>query len=369
MSLAGLTGLGGGNAPSQPCSSQPVVPVEKKVTMDYPFGLQWHITNRCDQRCKHCYIFNTTGDRVATSEFGFVEACRLVDNFATFCGQASRKPFITITGGDPLLYPDIWKVLAYIKSKGIKFSLLGNPFHLDEMVAARLKELGCTSYQMSLDGLEATHDLIRMPGSFKATVKKIAVLKDAGIRANIMTTVSGMNYKEIPDLLETVVEAGVTVFAFARYCPTHGDLEFNMTPDEYRQFLVEMWERFQKHANSGTTFTLKDHLWTLLLHEMGMFEPRPEKIVFEGCGCANAHMTVLEDGTVYACRRFESPVGNAITSDFGSIFFGEKMSKYRDIHLLEGCKDCKLLYHCRGCHAVSAGSTGDFFQRDPQCWK
>jgi radical SAM/SPASM domain protein of ACGX system len=337
--------------------------------MEHPFGLQWHITNRCDQRCKHCYIFNASGDRVATSEFSSAEACRLVDNFTTFCSQMGRKPFITITGGDPLLYPNLWEALEYIQSKGIKFSILGNPFHLTEMTAARLKSLGCTSYQMSLDGLENTHDAIRMTGSFRATVDKIAILKDVGIRANIMTTVSGMNYQDIPSLLETIVSAGVSVFAFARYCPTHSDVDFNLSPEEYRLFLVEMWENFQYHAHSGTTFTLKDHLWTLLLYEMGLFEPRPEHVVFEGCGCANAHMTVLEDGTVYACRRFESPVGNALTSDFRSIFLGEQMARYRDIHQLQGCKDCELLYHCRGCHAVSAGSTGDFFQRDPQCWK
>ena len=337
--------------------------------MDHYFGLQWHITNRCDQRCKHCYIFNASGERVPTSEFELEEAYRVVDNFMTFCKQTGCKPLLTITGGDPLLYPHIWPLLEYLKEKELRFSILGNPFHLDSDAANRLRSFGCNSYQMSLDGLEETHDAIRKKGSFKATLDKISPLLEAGIRANIMSTVSSMNCSDIPELTRTVVEAGVTVFTFARYCPTHDDTEYNMTPSEYREFLETMWQVFSDLADRGTTFTLKDHLWTPFLQEKGLFTPRSEKVVFEGCGCGHAHMTVLEDGSVYACRRFESLVGNILERDFMSIFLDVPMSEYRNIEALEGCKDCELLFQCRGCHAVSAGSTGSFFQRDPQCWR
>ena len=343
-------------------------PAERRKTMG-GFGLQWHITDRCDQRCAHCYIFNST-DRVGgVTEFSLPDAKDVVDGFVSFCSAVGKSPSITITGGDPLLHPSIWEILSYLKESGIRFTILGNPFHLNREVAARLYSLGCRNYQMSLDGLRETHDSIRKPGSFDATVSKICDLKDAGIRANIMSTVSALNYRDIPDLVRLIVSEGVDLHAFARYCPTHNDLEYSLDPKEYREFLASMWSIYTELADSGTTFTLKDHLWTPFLYEIGEFSPIETNLVYAGCACGISHITLLEDGSVYACRRFNSPIGNINDQDFASLFWGEEMSRYREVDKIEGCKDCALLNCCRGCRAVAAGYTGDYFQRDPQCWR
>lgn len=122
-------------------------------------------------------------------------------------------------------------------------------------------------------------------------------------------------------------------------------------------------------ADKETAFPLKDNLWTLWLWEKGLFQTHGEELVLQGCGCGISHLTLLPDGTIYACRRFESPVGNVLKSSFEDIFLGKEIEKYREIDRLEGCKDCELMNYCRGCHAVSQGLCGDFFTRDPQCWR
>jgi len=314
-------------------------------------------------------VFNSSGDRVPDVEFSTRHLKAVVDDFVGFCEKVDKTPLFTVTGGDPLLYPHIWELLEYIRSKNIRITILGNPFHLDSTSAKRLFDLGCRGYQMSLDGLRETHDYIRMPGSFDATIDKIEVLQASGIKAYIMATVSALNYQEMPQLARLVTDLGVDIFTFARYCPGDGDGDLILAPDVYRAFLTEMWGVYSELSERGTTFTLKDHLWKLYLHEIGLMEPKDGDIIYEGCGCGISHMTLLEDGSVYACRRFTSPVGNIYEQDFASIFFGGEMCVYRDVDRLEGCRDCELLNLCRGCHAVSATSTGDFFKRDPQCWK
>lgn len=107
-----------------------------------------------------------------------------------------------------------------LRERSIPFTILGNPFHLTDEVCGRLKEYGCDKYQLSIDGLRDTHDAIRKPGSFDTTVEKIAVIRRAGIRCAIMTTVSGTNIREIPDIIDLVVAQKVDIFAFGRYCPT-----------------------------------------------------------------------------------------------------------------------------------------------------
>jgi MoaA/NifB/PqqE/SkfB family radical SAM enzyme len=74
-------------------------------------------------------------------------------------------------------------------------------------------------YKKSLDGLRETHDRIRRPGSFDETLAVTPMLQKAGIDVAIMATVSRWNYKEIPALVDVVVEHHADIFAFARYCP------------------------------------------------------------------------------------------------------------------------------------------------------
>lgn len=331
------------------------------------FGLQWHLTDECDQRCKHCYIWQKHGSK-ETPSIG--QCVKIIKGFLAFCKEMGVLPHFAITGGDPLLHPNIWQIFETLKQEEIGFSILGNPFHLNAEVTTKLKNLGCKNYQMSLDGLEATHDQLRKPGSFKTTLDLIPVINQAGIGSTIMSTVSLLNYKELPSLARLCVEHQVKSFAFARYCPTSNDTEHNIPPQRYREFLAEMWQVYSGLADHSTDFSLKDHLWKAFLYEEGLYKLCEEKnLVLDGCSCGIKHMTLLPNGTVYACRRFDSAIGNIDHQSFKEIFLSSEMEKYREIEKLAGCKDCELLNYCRGCHAVSAGTTGNFFDKDPQCWR
>ncbi len=185
-----------------------------------------------------------------------------------------------------------------------------------------------------------------------------------------MSTVSKANVKEIPLLIKHIVGLKVKSYAFARYCPTHNDIEDMFTPMEYRSFLDSMWKIYSKYVDSGVNFVLKDHLWQLYLMEEGLFDPvDTEGIIVAGCGLGISHLSVLADGTVMACRRFNSPVGKVPEQSFSDIFFNQKMNEYRDYSTLEKCKDCNLLNYYRGCMAVAYGVNRRHTAPDPQCWK
>lgn len=336
------------------------------------FGLQWHVTNQCDQRCKHCYIWGEgRGTAPCVEEYTLDQCVSIVNKFIEFCESLGVVPRIALTGGDPLLFRWFWELLEYLHARNVRFLLLGNPFHLDEDVCRRLKRLGCRAYQMSLDGLAPIHDRIRKTGSFNETVKAIGLLRRNRVKTAIMSTVSRTNYQDIPELVkELVINHEVDVYDCARYCPAPTDVDMTLTPQEYRDFLSTMWEVYVGLAKTHKTlFPLKDHLWRLFLYERGLFSIRSENTVFQGCNCGISHLTLLPAGIVYACRRFESPIGNILTQSFAEIFLGETLGRYRQVKQLQGCRDCELLNYCRGCHAVSYGTFGSFFAKDPQCWK
>ena len=212
------------------------------------FAFQWHITDECDQRCKHCYIF-ANGDCEGFERMTWDDMVRVVDQAQDMCEKLGREPYFYITGGDPILHPDFWRLAKLLHERGFMWCMMGNPFHIDDDACARLKSLGCRKYQLSLDGLEQTHDFFRKPGSFKETLRAVGCLQRAGIWVAIMNTVSSKNAHELPALIDLVADLGVDVFAFGRYCPTSGESAMN--------FIWNLWNTasFLCHARRASTIT------------------------------------------------------------------------------------------------------------------
>lgn len=334
------------------------------------FAFQWHITDSCDQRCEHCYIFAEGHPKL--TEVSLERAERLIGDCVDMCNRMKRLPYFYITGGDPILHSRFWDILSMLRKRNIPFTILGNPFHLTPEVCVKLKAYGCDKYQLSLDGMRYTHDAIRKAGSFDTTVGKIPVIRNAGLRCAVMTTVSGTNIHEIPDLIDLVVENKVDIYAFARYCPTSFEKSTHIEPVEYRDFLERIWQKYVQYKDSGTIFNLKDHLWKLFLYEKGLFkipEHTDMDTVYDGCHCGDCHITILPTGEVMACRRFDSCVGNAFQTHIYDLYNDGGMNAYREFGRFEKCVKCELLRFCRGCPAVAYGYTHNFYAPDPQCWK
>ena len=340
--------------------------------MDPYFSFQWHITDNCDQRCRHCYIYS--GGHPCIEEMTWEQLESAFYNCLDFAEVYHRTPYFYLTGGDPILHPDFWRLLELLHEHGLSFTILGNPFHLNDQVCRELKWFGCEKYQLSLDGLRETHDWFRKSGSFDCTLEKVGCIKRAGIRSVIMTTVSKTNLMEVPGIIDEAVKAGVDVFAFSRYVPSGGDLDAGMTPQEYRDLLAVCDRKYKEYKAAGckTYFNRKDHLWTLYEYENGEFKiPGDAKpgMIYGGCNCGNCHITILPSGDIYACRRVAgSKVGNVFEDRLADVWV-TSMESYREYDKFSKCSRCKLLAWCRGCPAVAKGTNGSFYAEDPQCWK
>lgn len=344
------------------------------MTISY-FAFQWQLLDDCDQRCKHCYIFHGNNG-IPLTRMTWEQICTTLDNCLDFCRTFNRAPEFYITGGDPILHRDFWRLLERLHELGIPFTIMGNPFHLDDENCQRMHDLGCKKYQMSLDGLRETHDWFRKPGSFDCTLEKVACINKSGMHSVIMSTVSSKNIDEIPELIDVCAEADVDIFAFSRYCPTAGDTTNGITPERYREFLLACNKKFE-HYNSlyfsgkGRLWcNKKDHLWTLLDYELGRFsipEDAQPNVIYGGCNCGNCHLTILPTGDVYACRRLSSKVGNVFENRLVDLWLNP-MEQYREFDRFTKCSRCELLRFCRGCPAVAYGTNGSFYADDPQCW-
>ena len=91
--------------------------------MSQYFSFQWHITDECDQRCKHCYIFSGEGCKELKS-MTWNQMTEVVTSCEDFCKVYGRVPYFYITGGDPILLEingiaKIEKNTIYLNGKSI----------------------------------------------------------------------------------------------------------------------------------------------------------------------------------------------------------------------------------------------------------
>jgi len=343
------------------------------------FTLQWHVTAKCPNACAHCYLKNESKEYKSEirNELSFEDCIKVIDDFYSMTKSWNVGARINFTGGDPLLKEGIFDLMKYANSKGIAIGILGNGEYLNEDTVFRLKEAGVLDYQVSLDGMEETHDKLRYRGSFKETLRGIKLLNQAGIISVVMFTLSRKNMDDLIPLINLVAEENVSIFDFSRLVPIGKGVQFKkdlINPYEYRELLVKVFEEHQRLEQYGckTIFGRKEHLWRLLYQELGLFHPLPQnrEIIFRGCAIGIHLIVVGADGTVYPCRRLPIKIGKVPNQSLRSIFINSPtLNEMRKVEKMEKCGRCELLQYCRGCPAVAWSVNGSFFAPDPQCWK
>ena len=317
------------------------------------FTLQWHITQRCDFGCKHCY------DRSFRKEPSLKDAIRILDDFYDFCERNCVYGQISFTGGNPFLYPDFLSVYREAIDRGFLVAILGNPvdeYLIDEMLNIRFPLF----YQVSLDGLEETNDRIRGHGHYKKTVEFIKVLREKGVATTVMFTLHDENINEVIPLARSL-EGMIDMFSFNRLSLAgRGKC---LSPVDIKKF-YKLLDLYLEESKNLPYLNLKDNMFNRVLWNKGM--ELVGGCTGYGCGAAFNFLALLPDGEVHACRKFPSHLGNVFESSLHDIYWSSEAEAYRNAPV--SCAKCKLCVVCRGCLAVTATYGLDPFKdRDPFC--
>ncbi len=318
------------------------------------FTLQWHITQACDLHCKHCY------DRSDRERMGLDEAIRVLDDFKDFCRRHNVAGQVSFTGGNPLLHPDFETLYRAAAERGLGIAILGNPTSKE-----RIKKLADIArpvfYQVSLEGLPEHNDSIRGSGHFGRTMDFLSVLKEAGIWASVMLTLTRENMAQVLPLAE-VLRGKADGFTFNRISLVGEGANLKLPdPGAFHGFLKDYLEA----ARSNPVLGLKENLLNAVCLDKG-------RDLFGGCtgyGCGAAFnfVSVLPDGEVHACRKFPSPLGNMLELGLEAVYTSESAARYRTRP--SACRSCEIRTVCGGCLAVSHSHGLDVFQdRDPFCF-
>ena len=133
----------------------------------------WNITQRCNLKCVHCY--SRSENKKYSNELSTDEGIQLLDDLAGF-----GSPVVLFSGGEPLIRPDILKLIQHATVSGMRAVLSTNGTLIDEPMAAKLKDIGLSYVGISLDGLEKVHDSFRgVEGTFERVLRAINNCKAA----------------------------------------------------------------------------------------------------------------------------------------------------------------------------------------------
>ncbi|MSN24369.1 MAG: selenobiotic family peptide radical SAM maturase [Geobacter sp.] len=319
------------------------------------FTLQWHLTQKCDLHCRHCY------DRSNRGSFPPGRALELLDELRSFCLSRFVRGQVSFSGGNPLMYPKFLDLYRAAAERDLMIAILGNA--TDRATIDQILEIQVpVYYQVSLEGLEAHNDEIRGKGNYRRTIEFLQTLTDMAVPNMVMLTLTSQNINQVIPLASELegITGGLTFNRLALF--GEGAALELPTPGEYRGFL----EKFVVALKDHSVLSLKDSLLNTVFErdDSGLFGG----CAGYGCGAAFNFISILSDGEVHACRKFPSPIGNIITDSLESIYDSQAAGRYRSGST--SCSGCRLNAVCRGCPAVTASLGLDpFSDKDPFCFR
>lgn len=166
----------------------------------------WNLIRRCNLTCKHCYSISADTD--FKGELSTEEVNTVMDDLKQF-----RVPVLILSGGEPLLRPDIFDISKRAKAKGFYVGLSTNGTLIDESNINSIADVGYDYVGISIDGIENTHDTFRQKkGAFDASMHAVRLCRENDIKIGLRFTLTQDNVEELPQLLALAEKEGVDKF-------------------------------------------------------------------------------------------------------------------------------------------------------------
>ena len=340
----------------------------------------WNTTNRCNLRCKHCYI--DAEDHDYRNELSHEEAKEFIRDLA-----AMKAPVLLFSGGEPLLRKDLFELGQLAAELGLRPVISSNGTLIDDETAKKIKKAGFQYVGISIDGAPETHDDFRnKKGAFDEAIKGVKACLNNGVKTGLRFTVNKYHQKHLPEIFDIIKREGIP-----RFCMYHlvyagrGEQmkDMDTTTEEKREILELVSRKTIELHNQGveveilTTDNHADGIY--LLNQIRSRQPeRSDEIVrllemHGGCSAGTKFANVDPQGNVHPCQFWQDySVGNVREKPFSEIWTSDDplMVKLREKekHLTGKCGNCQHKSLCGGCRIRAKAVYGDLWAEDPACY-
>lgn len=342
----------------------------------------WNCTRTCNLKCVHCYA-GSDGKKYE-GELDTEEAKSFIDDLADF-----KVPVILISGGEPLMRPDILDLARYAREKGIRATFSTNGTLIDRNMAQEFKDIGIGYVGVSLDGIGENNDRFRgKKGAFEAALRGIEHCLAVGQRVGLRFTINRHNFHELDEIFHLIEEVNIPRVCFYHLVYSGRGSEMmdeDISFQESREAMDLIMDKtldFHQRGIEKEILTVDNHADGVYAY-LKMKEKDPEraeeilKLLKRNGGnrtgiaigavdwYGNVHPDQFTRNHTFGNVR-ERPFGEIWSDTSDPIFAGLKNRK----PLLKGrCASCQWLDVCNGNFRARAEAvTGDFWESDPACY-
>ncbi len=342
----------------------------------------WNLIRRCNLTCKHCY--SISADKDFAGELTTDEVFRVMDDLKRF-----KVPGLILSGGEPLLRPDIFDIARRAKAMRFFTALSSNGTLIDEAMTRRIAAENFDYVGISLDGLEEVHDRFRRKqGAFAASLKAIRLCRDAGLKVGVRFTLTKDNFGDFPGLLKLIEGEGIPRFYFShlnyagRGNKNRGDDAYHQMTRQAMDLLFDTcWSHQQRGLERDFTTGNNDADGVYLLFWVRRNFPDLEahiraKLEQWGGNSSGVNVANIDNlGNVHADTMWwHHTLGNVRERPFSAIWSDISdplmAGLKRSPRIVGGrCGTCRYFGICGGNTRVRAHQlTGDPWAEDPGCY-
>lgn len=267
------------------------IPLDKKRNIKEQFSfadiIYLELTRGCNLRCKHC--LNDSG-KIMINQLKEEEFEKLIKELSDAGIQEIR-----FTGGEPLLYKDIYKLIKLCTDMGICTSLGTNGTLVTRGIAQKLKEVGLKKAVVSIDGTKEMHDKIRGKGNYDKSMAGLKYLKDVGINVRVNAVIMRSNMEDVINLAKELNKEKITLFIRRFIESGRGEnLKNNMLNQKDYDYVREQL----KEELDGSAPYVNGHY--LRINE-GVHPRIPLPFTIKGCKAGQRAIAIMPDGEIQLC--------------------------------------------------------------------
>ncbi|MDI6870140.1 MAG: putative heme d1 biosynthesis radical SAM protein NirJ2 [Bacillota bacterium] len=321
--------------------------------------ISWNTTRACNLKCKHCYRDAGAAD---TDELTTAEGMKLLEEIA----RAGFR-IMVFSGGEPLIRPDIFDLVAKAAHLGTRPVLGTNGTLVTPEIARELKKAGAVRLGISIHSPDPEfHDSFhQVPGSWQGAIDGVRYAREAGLEVQLHTTVTEPNYDRVEEITDLAVGLGCQAHHVFFLVPTGRgkDLESEMlNAFHYEKLLHRILDK-QREVEIELKPTCAPQFMRI-----ARMKNIPMRFT-RGCLAGTNYCVIIPNGDVNPCPYLYLKVGNVREQPFDELWATNPVFlKLRTMEWGGRCGTCDHKDVCGGCRARAFYATrGDYLAEDPWC--
>jgi radical SAM protein with 4Fe4S-binding SPASM domain len=314
--------------------------------------IAWETTSACNLSCSYCRA--AARAEPDPEELSTEEALAFIEHIAPL------HPMLILSGGEPLLRPDIFRLARQASDMGMRVSLATNGTLLAPAVVDQIVASGIGRISISLDGASSErHDALRGEGSFRRAMLGIENLRDK-VDFQINYTVSRKNQDQVSNVFRLAERLGAKALHLFFLVPTGRGREEDLISPEGQEKLLEMIDEKREATSLEVQVTCAPQYARIS-------RPREGKRRVAGCLAGISFAFLSRKGEVYPCGYLPLKAGSIREKSFREIWESSPLFlALRERELKGKCGTCSYRMICGGCRA-RAFASGDLMDSDPLC--